>query len=88
MKSTVVTVGTTPTIVVNPDDQNRYIYVQIVTSATIYIGDSTVTTSNGLPLEKHTSPHEFFLPLKQTMYAVVTSQVGTADLRVMTPDID
>ena len=47
-----------------------------------------VTTSNGLPLEKHTSPHEFFLPLKQTMYAVVASQVGTADLRVMTPDID
>jgi hypothetical protein len=59
-----------------------------VTSATIYIGDSTVTTSNGLPLEKHSSPHEFFLPLKQTMYAVVTSQVGTADLRVMTPDVD
>lgn len=88
MKSTVVIVGTTPTIVVNPDDQNRYIYVQIVTSATIYIGDSTVTTSNGLPLEKHTSPHEFFLPLKQTMYAVVTSQVGTANLRVMTPDVD
>jgi hypothetical protein len=88
MKSTVVTVGTTPTIVVNPDDQNRYIYVQIVTSATIYIGDSTVTTANGLPLEKHTSPHEFFLPTKQTMYAVVTSQVGTADLRVMTPDVD
>lgn len=88
MKSTVVTVGTTPTIVVNPDDQNRYIYVQIVTSATIYIGDSTVTTANGLPLEKHASPHEFFLPVKQTMYAVVTSQVGTADLRVMTPDVD
>lgn len=88
MKSTVVTVGTTPTIVVNPDDQNRYIYVQIVTSATIYIGDSAVTTANGLPLEKHTSPHEFFLPINQTMYAVVTSQVGTADLRVMTPDVD
>jgi hypothetical protein len=88
MKSSVVTVGTTPTLVVQPDDQNRYVYVQIVTSATIYIGDSTVTTSNGLPLEKHTAPHQFFLPLKQTMYAVVTSQVGTADLRVMTPDVD
>lgn len=88
MKSTVVTVGTTPTIVVNPDDQNRYIYLQIVTSATIYVGDSTVTTAIGMPLEKHTAPHEFFLPTKQTMYAVVTSQVGTADLRVMTPDVD
>ena len=88
MKSTVVTVGTTPTIVVNPDDQNRYIYLQIVTSATIYVGDGTVTTDNGMPLEKHAAPHQIFLPLKQTMYAVVTSQVGTADLRVMTPDVD
>lgn len=88
MKTTVVTVGTTPTQVVEADDQNRYVYMQIVTSATIYVGDSTVTTANGLPLEKHTAPHEIFLPLKQTMYAVVTSQVGTADLRVMTPDVD
>ncbi len=88
MKSTVVTVGTTPTVVVNPDDQNRYIYLQIVTSATVYVGDSTVTTSNGMPLEKHTAPHEIFLPLKQTIYAVVTAQVGTADLRIMTPDVD
>jgi hypothetical protein len=88
MKSSVVNVGTTPTIVVNPDDKNRYIYVQIVTSATIYIGDSSVTTANGLPLEKHTSPHQILLPLKETLYAVVTAQVGTADLRVMTPDVD
>jgi hypothetical protein len=88
MKSTQVTVGTTPTTVVQPDDQNRYIYLQIVNSATIYVGDSTVTTSNGMPLEKHSEPHQFFLPLKQTMYAVVTSQVGTADLRIMTPDVD
>ena len=88
MKSTVVAVGTTPTIVVNPDDQNRYVYLQIVTSATIYIGDGTVTTDNGMPLEKAQAPHQIFLPLKQTMYAVVTSQVGSADLRVMTPDVD
>jgi hypothetical protein len=88
MKTTVVTVGTTPTIIVNPDDQNRYVYMQIVTSATIYVGDSTVTTANGLPLEKHTAPHEFFVPIKETMYAVVTSQVGTADMRVLTPDVD
>jgi hypothetical protein len=88
MKTTVVTVGTTPTLVVNEDDINRYVYVQIVTSATIYIGDSSVTTNNGLPLEKHTSPHEFFLPSKQKMYAVVTQQVGTADLRVLTPNTD
>ncbi len=88
MKSTQVTVGTTPTVIVNPDDQNRYIYLQIVNSATVYVGDSTVTTSNGMPLEKHSAPHEIFLPLKQTMYGIVTSQVGTGDLRIMTPDVD
>lgn len=88
MKTTVVTVGTTPTLIVDDDDQNRYIYMQIVTSATIYVGDQTVTTANGLPLEKHSAPHEFFLPIKEKMYGVVTAQVGTADLRVMTPDVD
>lgn len=88
MKSTQVTVGTTPTLVVEADDQNRHIYLQIITSATIYVGDQTVTTTNGMPLEKHTAPHTFLLPLRQKMYAVVTSQVGSADLRIMTPDVD
>ena len=88
MKTTQVTVGTTPTLIVESDDQNRDIYLQIVNSATVYVGDSTVTTSNGMPLEKHSAPHEFFLPLRQRMYGIVTAQVGTADLRIMTPDVD
>jgi len=88
MKTTQVTVGTTPTLIVNPDDQNRYIYLQIVNTATIYVGDSTVTTDNGMPLEKQQNLHQFFLPIKQTMYGIVTEQVGTADLRIMTPDVD
>ena len=88
MKTTQVTVGITPTLIVNEDDQNRYIYLQIVDSATIYVGDSTVTTDNGMPLEKHSAPQEFFLPIKQKMYGIVTSQVGTGDLRIMTPDVD
>lgn len=88
MKTTQVTVGTTPTLIVNPDDQNRYIYLQIVNSATIYVGDSSVTTGTGMPLEKHSAPHECFLPLKQTMYGIVTEQVGSADLRILTPDVD
>jgi len=88
MKSTQVTVGTTPTLIVAADNQNRHIYLQIVNSATIYVGDDTVTTANGMPLEKHSEPHEFFLPVGQQMYGVVTAQVATADLRIMTPDID
>ena len=88
MKSTAVTVGTTPTLIVAADNLNRTIYLQIVTSATIYVGDSTVTTSNGMPLEKHSAPHAFVLPIGQTMYGIVTSQVGTAVLRIMTPNVD
>jgi hypothetical protein len=88
MKTTQVTVGTEPTLIVDGDDQNRHIYLQIVNTATVYVGDSTVTTDNGMPLEKHSEPHEFFLPVKQKMYGIVTSQVGTADLRIMTPDVD
>ena len=88
MKTTQVTVGTSPTLVVAADNQNRHIYLQIVNTATIYVGDGTVTTDNGMPLEKHSVPHEFFLPVGQTMYGVVTSQVMTADLRIMTPDVD
>ena len=88
MKTTQVTVGTTPTLIVDADDQNRYIYLQIVNSATVYVGDVGVATSTGMPLEKHSAPHQFYLPIKQKMYGVVTSQVGTADLRIMTPDVD
>lgn len=88
MKTTQVTVGTTPTLIVAADDQNRYIYLQIVNSATIYVGDSAVTTANGMPLEKHSAPHEFFLPIREAMYGIVTAQVGTGDLRIMTPDVD
>ena len=88
MNTTNVTVGTTATLIVPSDDQNRHVYMQIVTSATIYVGDETVTTDNGLPLEKHSAPHEFFLPIKQTMWGVVSEQVGSAVLRVMTPNVD
>lgn len=88
MKTTQVTVGTTPTLIVTSDNLNRYIYLQIIQSATIYVGDSTVTTNTGLPLEKHSAPHEIMLPLGQTMYGVVTAQVGSADLRILTPDVD
>jgi len=88
MKTTQVTVGTTPTLIVDADDQNRYIYLQIVNNTTVYVGDVDVATSTGMPLEKHSAPHQFYLPIKQKMYGIVTSQVGTADLRIMTPDVD
>jgi hypothetical protein len=88
MKTTQVTIGTTPTLIVDADNQNRWIYLQIVNSATIYVGDSSVATSTGMPLEKHSAPHSFFLPTDQKMYGIVTAQVASADLRILTPDVD
>lgn len=88
MKSTAVTCTTTPTLIVPADDINRTIYIQIENNKTVYIGDSTVTTSNGMPLEKHTAPHAIFLPLKETLYGVVTAQVATAVVHMMTPNVD
>lgn len=88
MKSSQVTVGTTPTLIVGADDITRHIYLQIVDSATIYVGDNTVSSVNGMPLEKHGQPHEIFLQPRETMYAIVTAQVGSADLRIMIPDTD
>ena len=88
MKSSHVTVGSTPTLLVAADNQNRHVYLQVVGNPVVYVGDETVATTNGLPLEKHSAPHEFLLPLGQTMYGIVTAMVGTADVRIMTPDVD
>lgn len=88
MKSSAVTVTTTPTLIVAADDQNRYVYLQIENNKTIYVGGDSVSTSTGIPYEKHSSPHTIFLPIKQTMFAVVTAQTATAVIYVMTPDTD
>lgn len=88
MRATAVTVTTTPTLIIPADDQNRYVYLQIENNKTVYVGGDTVTTSTGIPYEKHSSPHTVFLPLKQTMYAVVTEQTASAVIHMMTPDTD
>jgi hypothetical protein len=74
-------------IVVAKDDQPRHVYLQIVGNATAYVGGSDVTSSNGLPYEKHTSPHTVFVPTNETLYGVCASGV-TETLRVLLPDLD
>jgi hypothetical protein len=69
-------------VVVAKDDQPRHVYLQIVGNATAYVGGSDVTSSNGLPYEKHTSPHTVFVPTNETLYGV------TETLRVLLPDLD
>lgn len=86
MRSVSVTVTTTATEIVAPDNQNRYVYLHIVGNAPVYLGNSTVTTANGLLTEKHTSPIEIFVPLGESLYGVVST--ATEDVRVLTRDID
>lgn len=86
MKSAAVTVTTSPTLIVPKDDKNRYVYIHVVGNATVYLGASNVTTSTGLATEKHTSPIEFFVPLNEQIYGIVST--ATEDVRVLTPDLD
>lgn len=86
MKSVSVTVGTSPTLLVAADDKYRKVYVHVVGNSTVYLGHESVSTSNGLATEKHTSPMEFEVPSKETIYAIVAA--STEDVRVMTPDVD
>lgn len=86
MRSSAITVTTSPTLLVPADDTHRTIYLHIEGNAIVFIGNQNVTTSTGVSTEKHTAPIELIIPSKQTLYGIVSS--GTADVRVLTPDID
>jgi hypothetical protein len=74
-------------IVVAADDQPRHVYLQISGNNIVYVGGSDVTSSLGVPYEKHSSPHTVFVPTNETIYAVCASGV-TESLRVLTPNLD
>ena len=84
MKSSAVTVTTSPTLLVEKDETNRYVYLHVVGNSTVYLGGSNVSTSNGLPTEKHTTPLEMFLPINERLYGIVAS--STEDVRVSIGD--
>jgi hypothetical protein len=87
MNSTNYDLTATRSLILPNDDIPRTIYVQIVGNSTIYIGGDDVTSSNGLPYEKHSSPHTVFVPQGQTIYGVCADGV-TESVRVLTPDLD
>lgn len=85
MKSVAVTVTTSPTLIVASDNVNRWVYVHNGGGAKIYMGDDTVTTTSGFHLGNGES-QDFFIPERQTLYAVVASSSNT--IQVLTPDGD
>ncbi len=84
MKSASVTVTTSPTLLVEKDETNRYVYLHVVGNATVYLGGSNVSSSNGLNTEKHTTPLEIFLPINERLYGIVAAD--TEDVRVLIGD--
>ena len=86
MRSSSITVTTSPTLLVPADDIHRSIYLHVEGNGIVFIGNQNVTTSTGVSTEKHTAPIELIIPSKQTLYGIISS--GTADVRVLTPDID
>ena len=85
MKSAAYTVGTTAVKIIVADDTHRTCYVHVVGNSVVYVGNSTVTTSTGLPTEK-SQPFEVVVPSRQELYAIVAT--ATEDVRVLTPDTD
>lgn len=85
MKSSAVTVASTPTLIVGADDLNRWVYIHNGGGAKIYLGGSTVTTADGYHLANNESV-EIFLPMKETIFGIVAS--GTNVITTLTPNSD
>jgi len=78
------TITTTAQQIVAASEDTRQVYLHVIGNGTVYIGDSTVTTANGLLTEKHAVPLSIELPSNQELWAVVPGAIGNEELRVMT----
>ena len=86
MISSVKTVTTTAAMVIAADDKQRTCYIHVIGAGTVYLGNSTVTSTDGFLTEKNAVPLELVVPQNETVWAVVAS--GTENLRILTPDVD
>lgn len=82
MISTTTTVGTTAVKLLDASNSWRTVYLHVEGNGLVYLGGSNVTTANGLPTEKHTTPIEFYIPAEEELWAVATD---TQDLRILKP---
>lgn len=82
MISTSHTVTTTPVKLLSPSNSYRTVYVHIVGAGAVYFGGANVTTANGLPTEKHTTPLEIFVPAEEELWAV---SANSEEIRFLKP---
>ena len=84
MKSTQHTIGTTASRIVTANNSPQHVYIHITGNGTVYLGDSTVTSSNGTATQKNAVPCEIFVPPGNELWAVTAT--GTEDLRILQED--
>lgn len=77
ISSAQVTVGTTPTLLVQADTDGCRVLIHKVQAHTIYLGADNVTTSNGF-LFDHDGTVDISLPANAKLYACCTSGTETA----------
>ena len=86
MISNSYTVTVAPVRILTSSPSARQIYVHVEGNGIVYLGGSTVTTSTGTPLAKHTSPVEIFVPPHEELWAC--DGEGGEDVRVLRPSKD
>lgn len=86
MISSSYTVNSTAQRILTSSPSARTIYVHVMGNGIVYLGDSTVTTSNGTPLEKHTTPAPIFIPPHEELWAC--DGEGGEVVRVLRPSKD
>lgn len=64
----------------------RTIYIHVTGAGTVYLGDATVTSANGLLTEKNAVPLVIELPANEELWAVTAS--GTESLRMLIPSLN
>ena len=84
MRSTQTSVTTTATLLVAASTVNRDIKIHSISNTSIYLGGSTVTTSNGFLFEKDDGYLTVSLPANETLYAIVAT--GTETVSVLLPN--
>ena len=84
MKTSAVTVNSTATLLVAPDNKDRIVYLHSGTGS-VYVGGSDVTASTGIHLPNGTTI-QMTIPFNESVYGVTSA--ATQTMRILTPDID
>jgi hypothetical protein len=79
------TITTTASKIMEASNSFRTIYLHVIGAGTVYLGDSTVTSSNGFLTEKNAQPLALTLPAEEELWAVTGS--GTESLRLLIPTL-